>query len=340
MWRCVIADSGMGFAVVGSSGHAARVAAPAIIGSALTRLAAVFGTTFEGAQRLAATSPGASAYTDLDAMLADPTVTAVWIAGPNHLHADLAERCLEAGRHVLVEKPLATTGARATELASRAEEHGLHLGVDYQHRFRPGHLWMRDAIARGAVGTPHLVRIHRFWRYPYYPDMPASIAGSWRESAADSGGWALNDIGSHLVDLSLWLLGRPGRLVFAQTANHRFTETEAEDTAILVIDAPAEHSSATVVIDTSNAMDSDAGTVEVFGSDGWLRAQGTFDDDAVIRSADGREVRFTTTASDVYRSSLEDFVRRVADLSAVGASGAEAARATALIEEAVARGRG
>jgi len=330
-------DVRIGFAVVGSSGHAARVAAPAVVHSPRARLAAVVGSTQEGADRLAGTAPDTTGYADLDAMLDDAAVEAVWVAGPNHLHADLAQRCLEAGRHVLVEKPIATSAARAAALTELAAERDRCLGVDYQHRFRPGHRWMREAIAEGAVGTPYLVRIHRNWRYPYYPDMPATIAGSWRESAAESGGWALNDIGSHLVDLSLWLLGRPGRLAFARTANHRFADVEAEDSAVLVIDAEAPDASpATIVIDTSNALDSFPGTVEVFGSDGWIRADGTFDDDALVRRSAGDELRFATTAADVYRASLEDFADRVAGNDALGATGRDATVTTAIIETAAA----
>jgi 1,5-anhydro-D-fructose reductase (1,5-anhydro-D-mannitol-forming) len=326
----------IGFSVIGSSGHAARVAAPAIAHSSRARLAAVVGSTQEGADRLASTAPDAKGYSDLDAMLADAAVQAVWVAGPNHLHADVAERCLDAGRHVLVEKPIATSAGRAAALTDLAQERGLQLGVDYQHRFRPGHRWMREAIAGGVVGTPHLVRIHRNWRYPYYPDMPASIAGSWRESAVDSGGWALNDIGSHLVDLSLWLVDEPGALAFARTANRRFTDVEAEDSAVLVIDAGP----ATVVIDTSNALDSFPGTVEIFGSDGWIRAEGTFDDEGIVRSSAGDEVRFATTAVEVYRACFEDFLDRIAGSPGVGATGRDATTTTEIIEAAVRGGRG
>lgn len=326
----------MGFAVVGSSGHAARVAAPAINRSPHARLTAVVGSTQHGADRLASCAPGAAGYARMEAMLEDAAVDAVWIAGPNHLHSDLAEQCLTAGRHVFVEKPIATSGARAAALTDLAADRGLHLGVDFQHRFRPGHRWMRKAIATGAVGAPQLIRIHRYWRYPYYPDMPASIAGSWRESAADSGGWALNDIGSHLVDLALWLVDRPGRLSFAHTANLRFTDTEAEDTAVLVIEAEGTDTApVTIIIDTSNAMDSYQGTVDIFGSDGWIRSDGTFDDDAVVRRSDGADLRFTTTADEVYRASVEDFISRIDGAATVGATGAEATVTTTIIETAV-----
>jgi predicted dehydrogenase len=163
--------------------------------------------------------------------------------------------------------------------------------------------------------------------------MPADIGGSWRSSVDGSGGWALNDIGSHLLDLALWLLGQEAELAFSRTSNFRFEEVGAEDTAVLVADAA---DGTVVVIETSNAMGSFPGTVEIHGSDGWLRADGTFDDEGAVLVHDGTRHRFTTTFAAVYQEALRDFAGRVAGRPALGATAAEAVATTRIIAGAAA----
>lgn len=321
----------VGLAVVGASGHAARVAAPTIAAVPGARLVGVLGSTPGSGARLAAGYPGATGYAGWEDLAADKEVTAVWVAGPNHLHPEFTERCLEAGKHVLIEKPLATRSAEAQGIADLAAARGLTVAVDYQHRFRPGHRWLLGALREGLVGEPRLVRVHRFWPYPYFPEMPSDITGSWRASIDDSGGWALNDIGSHLVDLALWLLGGEAELAFSRTANVRFPEAEAEDTAILVADTP---DGAVVVIETSNAMSSFPGTVEVHGTTGWVRADGTFDDEGSALTHTGERLTFSTSWEEVYRLGLTDFLSRITGGVAIGATAAEAVATTRIVESA------
>ena len=106
----------VGMAVIGSSGHAARVSAPTIAAAPGARLVGVLGSTPERGRALAAGHPGCRAYANLDELCADPEVEAVWIAGPNDRHVEHAARCLAAGKHVLLEKPMATTLAGAERL--------------------------------------------------------------------------------------------------------------------------------------------------------------------------------------------------------------------------------
>ena len=113
------------------------------------------------------------------------------------------------------------------EAARRA---GVTLAVGYQHRFRPAHRRLFDLVRVGTVGAVGLMRIHRFWRWPYYEDMDPSGPPAWRRSSAESGGWVTNDLGSHLIDLALWLSGLPATLAGAALATQRFA-VETEDTA-------------------------------------------------------------------------------------------------------------
>jgi predicted dehydrogenase len=323
----------VGVAVVGSSGHAARVSAPTIAGARGARLVGVLGSTAERGRGLAERYPGCDAYANLDELCADPGVEAVWVAGPNDRHVEHAARCLSAGKHVLLEKPMATTLAGAERLLELSRGAKPTLTVAFQHRFRPAHRWLREAVESGLLGDVGFLRIHRFWPFPYFPGMPSDPAESWRSSLEHSGGWALNDIGSHLIDLAQWLIDVPAQLVFARTANVRFRQAGAEDTALVVL---AAKSDATIVIETSNAMSSFPGTIEIHGTDGWLRAEGTFDDGATIRTSAGDLRTFPDiSAAEVYERALVDFLDGVRGRPTTGATPRQAADTVAIVEAAV-----
>jgi predicted dehydrogenase len=323
-----------GMAVVGSSGHAARVSAPTITSAKQARLVGVLGSTAERGRALAECHPGCRTYADLDELCGDPDVAAVWVAGPNDRHVEHAARCLAAGKHVLLEKPIATTLAGAERLVERSGGDGEPtLTVGFQHRFRPAHQWLREAVASGLVGDVALLRIHRFWPFPYFAGMPGDPATSWRSTLEHSGGWALNDIGSHLIDLAQWLIGVPARLVFARTANVKFREAGAEDTAMLVLDAGSD---ATLTIETSNAMSSFPATIEIHGTDGWVRAEGTFDGGGtVVTHAGDRHAFPEITADEVYQHALADFLGGLRGLPTIGATARQAADTVAIVEAAV-----
>ena len=324
----------IGVAVVGSSGHAARVAAPTVSDSTETQLMGVLGSTVANARQLAGRYPDCRPYSGWEELENDDHVNAVWIATPNHLHADTAARCLRAGKHVLLEKPLATTSSDAQRLIEVAQDSERTLRVAYQHRFRPSHVWLRDALAAGVIGDPYLLRIHRFWPFPYFAGEASASEPTWRSSLRSSGGWALNDIGSHLIDLALWLLRSPLTLQSGSTANFRFHDAEAEDTAVLVLRAD---SGALVTIDTSNAMASFPGTIEVYGSEGWLAAAGTFDAQGTIRAHSGEQRTFQVPSpADVHQALLHDFLCGARGEGACGTTADEGAVNVAIIEEAIA----
>jgi predicted dehydrogenase len=327
----------VGMAVVGSSGHAARVAVPAILRSGDASLVGVLGSTAERSKSLAAEHEGCAAYRVTDELFADRAVDAVWIASPNQTHVDYARACLEAGRHVLVEKPLATTSDDARAVQATAEERGLTVKVGLQHRFRPPHTWLRNELEHARLGRLSLLRIHRCWPYPYFPEMPADPSSTWRLSPEASGGWALNDIGSHLVDIALWLAGEPAVLVHAETANFSFVDVPVEDTAILLLRTA---SGAILTIETSNAFGSYPGTIEVHGTKGWLRADGTFDGGGIVLDDHGDRMTFPQVTPDqVHDAMLADFVAAVRGEPSRGATAADGAANVALIEQATAQHR-
>jgi len=127
----------------------------------------------------------------------------VTIGAPNVYHAPIALDALRSGRHVLVEKPIATRSADARRMVAEARRRGLLLGVNQHKRFEPYARAIRSAVAGGALGDVYAaeVRLVRRSGIPGY--------GSWFTRAELAGAGALFDIGVHMLDLGLHLLGFP-----------------------------------------------------------------------------------------------------------------------------------
>ena len=163
---------------------------------------------------------------DLDAVLADPSIDAVVLTLPNHLHRTVAVQALEAGKHVLVEKPLANTVEEADDMIRAAERSGCVLMVGQCRRFFPGAIEARKRIA--DLGRPldivHILGVHA-----------ETAQADWWRSAAKTGGLALGLNGPHVIDTILWLMGERPIRVYAQTSRMRADNWEGEDQATVVL---------------------------------------------------------------------------------------------------------
>jgi scyllo-inositol 2-dehydrogenase (NADP+) len=157
--------------------------------------------------------PGAVALPDLAALLSLPKLDLVVIATPNQLHFPQALAALEAGKHVVIDKPMALDVRECDRLIELAEARGRALTVFHNRRWDSDFLTLRALIARDTLGP--IVTFEARWdRYrPTVPDR-------WRERA-DHGGGVLYDLGAHLIDQALCLFGQPEWIeadVFSQRA--------------------------------------------------------------------------------------------------------------------------
>jgi predicted dehydrogenase len=163
----------------------------------------------------------------LSDLLDDPGVAAVDLTLPHHAHFAAASAALRAGRHVLVEKPLALTSDECRSLIEQAREAVLTLGVAENTRFVAAYLAVEQLLRSGAIGEPRLVR--------------TLISGSevtrlrdttlWKGRKAGSGGGAIFDAGPHSFYLLRWLLGELGTV---RAFHHRLiAESEVDDHAVV-----------------------------------------------------------------------------------------------------------
>jgi UDP-N-acetyl-2-amino-2-deoxyglucuronate dehydrogenase len=161
-------------------------------------------------------------------VMAHPEVDVVAICTPSGTHAALALAALEAGRHVVVEKPLALDVGDALRVARAARERGLMVSMIAQRRLESENVALRRALDDGALGELRLATTHVHW----HRDDDYYRAAGWR-SAADQGGGSLMNQGVHTVDLLRWLCG-PVESVTAQSGTLAHT-IEAEDTTVATL---------------------------------------------------------------------------------------------------------
>ena len=146
----------------------------------------------------------AQVHRSYEALLADPAIDAIYNPLPNNLHAEWSIRALEAGKHVLCEKPLATSAADARAMFAAAQRHGVHLAEAYPYRAQPQTLKMREVLAKGTVGR--LQYVQASFGFPLAD--PKNI----RFDPALAGG-ALMDAGCYPVSLVRTVAGeRPKRV--------------------------------------------------------------------------------------------------------------------------------
>ncbi len=323
------------FGIVGSSGHASRVAAPALKRAPGVVLLGAVGSKPEGSARFAEAHTLPRAYQSLDALLADSDVDAVWICSPNHLHARQIALCAAAGKHVLVEKPLATRTSDAEAVKKAVAQARITLRVGCQHRFRPSHAHIRALITSGAIGRLGYMRIHRFWRYPYFEDMDKSAPPAWRRSPTESGGWIINDIGSHLLDLLLWMSGKQATLAGAIMAGQQFDVPTEDSTGLLL----RLGQSAIGIVETSCANESPGSRIEAYGSGGWIRADDTLSGAAKVTTHQGEALAFPPVGMmDTYASEIVDFIAAIRGEPSIGADASAGEAVTTIIESALSSG--
>lgn len=185
----------MRWGILGAANIARRAVLPAMAASSNGTLVAMASRSPERARLMLEPYPGARTVDTYDALVSDPDVDAVYIALPNSLHAEWTLRALDAGKHVLCEKPLAVDAAEAAHMAEAAKRRGRHLMEAFMYRFHPA---MREFVE--AIDEP----LHVHATFGFRERDPDDI----RLQAALAGG-ALLDVGCYTVSVSRWILGEP-----------------------------------------------------------------------------------------------------------------------------------
>lgn len=188
----------VGWGIIGIGALSDASIAPAIAKDPDAELVAVCSRS---AQRAAAFAGrhGGTPYDDYDALLADGTVDVVYIATPNALHMQQTVAALRAGKHVLVDKPMALSVEDGRAMAAAADEAGVVLGVGFQLRHKATNIAGREAIAAGRIGRPVLFELSIGAGKDHFP------YDTWRADVGLAGGGTLLNQGTHVLDLLQFL---------------------------------------------------------------------------------------------------------------------------------------
>jgi predicted dehydrogenase len=277
----------------------------------------------------------------LETILDDASIHAVLVLTPPNTHLDIARRCAQAGKHVLLEKPVEITTARAQELVAACRQAGVTLGIVLQHRFRPAAAKLAGLIAAGEFGDiVGCSTVIRLWRPQAYYDEPG------RGSFARDGGGVLISQGIHTLDLMLSLAG-PVEEVTGYATTSPVHRMETED---LVCAAARFANGAFGTIDaTTAACPGFAERIELIGTRASATIAGTaldvFHHDGrrtsieADRSAGGTGADPMAFPHDYHRSVMADFVEAVTTGRAPRVDGDEALKVHRLIDALVAAGR-
>jgi predicted dehydrogenase len=185
------------FGVLGAADIALEKVIPAMQQGAHTRVTAIASRSLDTAQEAAGRLGIDKYYGSYEALLADPDVDAIYNPLPNHLHVPWSIRALEAGKHVLCEKPLALSSSEAQSLVEALERHGnLKLMEAFMYRHHPQWVAARRLVSEGQIGTLRTVQSF----FSFFDDNPTRILNQ-----PELGGGSLMDIGCYPISLSRFL---------------------------------------------------------------------------------------------------------------------------------------
>ena len=261
--------------VIGAGGIAERRTIPGMMRCENAELVAVMEVNMELAEKCRAKWNCRRAYDSEQQLLADPEIDAVYIASPVVLHAKQAMMAADAGKHILIEKPLAMTSQEGQRVLEYCESKGVKIAAGLMMRYGAYVREMKAAIAQGRIGRP----VSGYCQFTcWYPDMP----GVWRQNRKLGGGGAIMDMGVHCIDLMQYVLGSRVRQVasFQSTLSFHY---EVEDSATLML---RMENGAQCVIQTNFNVPDEAAKwrLEFFGDQGRLMGQN------VIGQVDGGEL--------------------------------------------------
>jgi 1,5-anhydro-D-fructose reductase (1,5-anhydro-D-mannitol-forming) len=266
-------------------------------------IAAVVSTTDVRAAEFAARNGIPVSGRDLAAVLADPSIDAVYISSTNEKHMAQALAGVAAGKHVLCEKPLAMTVPDATEMVRAANRAGVTFATNHHLRCSGSHRTIRDLVAQGRVGRVLSLRLF------HAVHLPPHLQG-WRIDNPEAGGGVIPDITVHDADVARFLLGEdPVSVVAQMTASGMGKGVEDS-----VMSVWAMRSGAMVLAHESFTHPFAGSGLEVHGTEGSIFATGVMTQwpvgEIALVTTKGREV-VPYPPHNLYVQAVTDFVAAV-----------------------------
>ena len=243
------------------------------------------------------------AFANADELIADPDIDAVYIATPVRDHMPQSVAAAAAGKHVLVEKPMAISVAECELMIGACRDARVKLGVAYYRRFYPLVHRMRELLETGAIGTP--LAVSAVTTTPM--DMKPGEDGYWRAVPADGGGGALMDVGSHRINIFLHLFGKIAEIkAICKTIA---ADYQAEDTATLLF----HFQSGAIGTLQCHFGCADPDEFAITGTRGRLAARPLNGDELIVEIGDGRRIEKHPPVENLCGPLVADFVSAIVE---------------------------
>ena len=287
--------------IIGCGGIARRRMIPALSECKDSRCIAVMDVDKKAADEVAAQIGAKAYYTEAD-LLADSEIQAVYIATPVFLHHEQVLQAAQAGKHVLIEKPIALTVDEAEEMIKACENAGVYLTEGYMMKYHALNKKAMEMVKSGEIGNVVFARAQLSC---WYPDMP----GAWRQTPTLGGGGSLIDMATHCYDLLQFIVGSEIVDVFARTDTLTFKYPVEDSSTTVLRFANGAHG----VVDAFFNVPDSAGQdrLEVYGNKGSIQAEGT-----IGQAPTGKMVAYLSDSSKDYdpqqaKTSLDVSVREI-----------------------------
>lgn len=265
-------------AIIGCGGIANGKHMPSLAKLKNVELVAFCDVLVERAEKAAADYGGENAkvYDDYQELLLDESIEVVHVLTPNNLHAEISVAALDSGKHVMCEKPMAKTSAEARLMLEAAKRSGKKLTIGYNNRFRPDSQHLHKVCERGDFGEVYYAKAHAIRR------RAVPTWGVFLDEEKQGGG-PLIDIGTHALDLTLWMMNNYKPKSVMGTTYHKLSQKKdaanawgpwdpekftVEDSAFGFI---TMENGATIVLESSwalNSLDVDEAKCSLSGTEG------------------------------------------------------------------------
>ncbi|HEY5058902.1 MAG TPA: Gfo/Idh/MocA family oxidoreductase [Gaiellaceae bacterium] len=294
----------VGWGIVGGSAIANNVIAPALAKLDGGELVGIVSRDQSRAEAFAARHGARLATTRYDELLEDPAVDIVFVSTPNALHAEQVCTAAAAGKHVLCEKPLATSVADAEAAVAACRDAGVKLGVNFQTRHHQVFAEVRKVIQSGALGAIQIVQCEASaGRVPMQ---------NWRTDSGLAGLGTINNLGVHAYDLLRYLLDSEVAEVAVLLDVGRRDELETIALALLRFE-----SGVLAYVNANQAIPGYQPDIQIYGSEGRIIGRGVtrpwIERGELAILVDGEERVTTTSTVDAYDRTLASFQRAVVD---------------------------
>ncbi len=213
--------------IIGCGDGAERKSGPALYKVKDSELVAVCDSNAEKARKFAQRHGAKRYYTTVEELLKDEDVNAIYVATPVYLHAEHTIKAAEARKNILCEKPMAMNVDECQQIIWKCSEKKVKLMIAYYRRAYPHIRKLKDLLRTKVIGEPMLARVS-FSTY-YNPTTP----GYWKVDPYQAGGGVMMDMGSHRIDLLIYLLGEIEKVsAFIETIHCKYS---VEDSAVIIL---------------------------------------------------------------------------------------------------------